>query len=79
MNTHTASLRVKEKMDSSRMIDLYQDKDHLHHMIQEIQKMDLRVKKTNEKSHRWLGWLQAMVVEHSEMTLEMMKDINKGS
>lgn len=79
MNTHKVALKVKQKMDNSRMFQMYNEKDHLYYMIEQIQKMDQNIPEQNEKSHRWIGWLQAVVVEHSEMNLEDMKNVNKDN
>ena len=34
---------------------------------------------TNEKSHRWLGWIQACICCYGVASLEQLKLINKNS
>jgi len=67
---------MKNLMNNSEIFNNYDEKDHLYYMIDKIQNMNISNIDELEKSNRWLGWLQALVVEHSELTLDDMKKIN---
>lgn len=47
-------------------------RDHLHYMISEIESGRV----VGEKSHRWLGFLQGVLVACGAATLEQMKLTN---
>lgn len=48
---------------------------HARWMLGEIETGDVE----GEKAHRWLGYAQAIIVQHYEATLEDVKRINEGS
>lgn len=48
-------------------------KDHLLEMVSKIESGEI----SGEKSHRWLGYLQGVIVSNSGATLEQMKRLNK--
>lgn len=50
-------------------------KDHLHEMVSKITCGEV----SGEKAHRWLGYLQGVVVVGGGANLEQVKMINKGS
>jgi len=52
--------------------DPAETKDHLHFMIDQIASGQV----SGEKSHRWLGYLQGIIVAGGGATLEEMKKTN---
>ena len=48
--------------------------DHLLDMCADI----LNGKVIGDKAHRWLGWIQGCVCMSGDVTLEELKEINKG-
>ncbi len=47
---------------------------HLEHMVEQLSKPNM----SKAKRGRWLGWMQAVVVAQTVLTLEDMKRINKS-
>ncbi len=48
-------------------------KDHLLEMVRKIERGDV----SDEKAHRWIGWIQGCVCMGRGATLDQMKCINK--
>jgi len=47
---------------------------HLHEMLTEIAYGTV----TDEKAHRWLGYVQGVLVAYEHATVEQFKEINKN-
>ncbi len=63
------------RIEFKRFIDPDTSKSHLLDMCNKI----ATEKITGEKAHRWLGWIQACVCIHCEVSLEELKQINLSS
>lgn len=75
MDTKVAAARCREFVNKATSLpDNHPEygRDHLHYMIDEI--ASGRV--SGEKSHRWLGFLQGVLVATGTVTLKEMKQIN---
>lgn len=75
MNLKRAALNMIRPVKNSGLpdIDPQCGKDHMLYMIEQIASGEV----TEEKAHRWLGYIQGCVVSHDGATLEEVKNINK--
>ena len=74
MNIKTAAHFTRMRIDATKVPqdnDEY-GKSHLHYMVDQI----VHGKVTGEKAHRWLGFLQGVIVANGGATLEQVKQIN---
>jgi hypothetical protein len=75
MDTVVAAVNCRPYVDKAQSLTESHPeygRDHLHHMINEIESGRV----AGEKSHRWLGYLQGVLVSSGAATLEQMKQTN---
>ena len=77
MDVKTAAQKTGKLIDSTSLPPLNAEygKDHLHEMVNKIICGEI----SGEKAHRWLGYLQGVIVVGGVASLEQIKQISKGS
>lgn len=75
MDTRVAAANCRPYVEKATNLpeeDYSIGRDHLHYMIDEIEAGRV----AGEKAHRWLGYLQGVLVAFGAATLEEMKETN---
>ena len=77
MDVKIAAQKTGKLIDSTSLplLNTEYGKDHLHEMVNKIICGEI----SGEKAHRWLGYLQGVIVVGGGASLEQIKQINKGS
>jgi len=77
MDVKVAAQEIDKLIDSTNLPPLNAEygKDHLHEMVNKIICGEI----SEERAHRWLGYLQCAIVIGGGASLEQIKMINKGS
>ena len=76
INIKIAAKKTDELVYSSNLPafnDSY-GKNHLHYMLSKIVSGEI----SGTKAHRWLGYVQGVIVFSDGATLEQLKKLNKG-
>jgi hypothetical protein len=75
MDTKIAARMLWELVDESNLPAEHTEfgKDHLKYMILKIVNGEI----TDEKAHRWIGWIQGCICTGGGADLETLKKINK--
>jgi len=76
INIKIAAKKMDELIDSTDLsvLNASYGKTHLHDMTSKIINGEI----VGNKAHRWLGYMQGLIVIGGGATLEELKKINKG-
>lgn len=78
MDIKTAAAKTKELINGAWILpatDPEYGKNHLHEMADKIISGEI----TDEKAHRWLGWMQGCICAGGGATLQTLKEINHAA
>lgn len=78
MDIKKVTLKMSKIVESSNKLPAHQEEygvDHLLDMCIAI----LNNEVIEDKAHRWLGWIQGCICMSGDVTLEELKEINKGA
>lgn len=82
MNIKTAAKETLEYVPNALLLPARHSeygRDHITHMLNQIQEWDLTEQRLVEKANRWIGWAQCAIVIGAGASLEEMKAINKAA
>ncbi len=79
MNIINVAIKLKEKyLGKCHIGDLCDDSSTtLYHISEMLDKL-ISQEVSGEQAHRWIGWIQAIIVCRGGATLEEMKLVNKN-
>lgn len=77
MNIRTAALQMVPLIRQASLPEEHGEygKDHLGDMVRKIDREQV----TGEKAHRWLGYIQGVLVSSGSATLDQVKEANKAA